>query len=97
MSDIKMSDVFDLPLEVLGQVICDQGCGEVLTANFSNTKADPILDYTVIAIHTYSANQERIEKLEAMLQEVIYHFESGNADHSDLNDGMIPKLKELLI
>ncbi len=41
--------------------------------------------------------QERIAELEAALLEVIYHFESGNGDHSDLNDGMIPKLKELAI
>ena len=44
-----------------------------------------------------SIAQERIAELEAALQEVIYHFESGNGDHSDLNDGMIPKLKELAI
>ena len=58
-----MSDVFDLPLEVSGQAICDQGCGDVLTANFSNTKADPILDYTAIAINAYDANQESISSL----------------------------------
>ena len=48
-------------------------------------------------INEYDASQDRIAELEAMLQEVIYHFESGNGDHSDLNDGMIPKLKELAI
>ena len=48
-------------------------------------------DFTLIG-----RQEERIAELEAALQEVIYHFESGNGDHSDLNDGMIPKLKELI-
>ena len=65
MTDIKMTDVFELPLEVEGQEIYDQGCGEILTTNFSSTKADPILDYAVIAINAYDTNQARIAELEA--------------------------------
>ena len=48
-------------------------------------------------VEDVDSKQDRIAELEAMLQEVIYHFESGNGDHSDLNDGMIPKLKDLAI
>lgn len=64
MTGIKMSDVFELPLEVEGQEIYDQSCDEVLTTDSSSAKACQILDYAAAAINAYDENQERIKELE---------------------------------
>ena len=97
MSEIKMSEVFDLPL-TSGEAFCydAQNSSVLYMDNSSQGTKKPRAIATVKAINAYDANQVRIAELEAALQEVIYHFESGNGDHSDLNDGMIPKLKELI-
>jgi len=93
MNNIKMSDAFDLPVSIDKYMSMKDGAD-----SFVHVASFDMLEKAYrakVAINAYDANQERIAELEAMLQEVIYHFESGNGDHSNLNDGMIPKLKEL--
>lgn len=70
MTEIKMSDVFELPLEVEGQEIYDQSCDEVLTTDSSSAKAGQILDYAVAAINAYDPNQERIKELECAIRKM---------------------------
>lgn len=64
MTDIKMSDVFDNPLDLrlteMGQVYCR-----------FNLISDEALEYIEDATKAYDANQERIKELEAALLKLI--------------------------
>lgn len=110
MNKIKMSDLVELPIDYKDMLIdsdiaeddSEQGfnelAAEAINVYDANQESISNLRITVHNLATDGLKQDkRITELEAALQEVIYHFESGNGDHSDLNDGMIPKLKELAI
>ena len=61
MKDIKMSDVFELPLksfEYQNQIV-DKNKIELLFAGFHSYEKDAL----ITAINTYDANQERIKTL----------------------------------
>jgi len=113
MNKIKMSDVFNLPinpwavtrmwdedikLAVIAINAYDANQAEIAhwKSNHDNV-VKKLREFTARPDLKINKQQERIAELETMLQEVIYHFESGNGDHSGLNDGMVPKLKELAI
>lgn len=68
MADIKMSDVFELPLksvEYQNQIV-DKNKMELLFADFHNYEKDAL----IAAINTYDQNQERIKKLEVALDKL---------------------------
>ncbi len=66
MADIKMSDVFELPLksvEYQNQIV-DKNKIELLFADFHDYEKGALIE----AINTYDANQKRIKELEAQQQ-----------------------------
>lgn len=80
MSDIKMSDVFDLPVRRHYKVIEQQGAIQ---------RGDKeSIDAAVRAINTHDAMQARIVELEKTILEVL-------DDHGDLADGDVCTLIKL--
>lgn len=71
MNKIKMSDVFELPLEREGDTVFAQDCQTTLQTDYSNSNAFDVLDCAVTAINAYDDNQERIAELEAFLNKFV--------------------------
>jgi len=82
MSDVKMSEVFDLPLNSDFDVINDDNYNEL--ACFSSAGED---DAAVHAINSHDAMAERIKVLEAALGQVLeISGESGEQNMANFDE-----------
>ena len=96
MSDIKMSDVFELPIfnnshtyesgESIS-IISDNYCNEIVSNDADLTKSE--VDYICEAVNNYDTMQARIVELEKAISGIL------NSPHTKLTKGALLEVSEV--